>query len=280
MSQKRKIEKTSNIAQNLTPFFDWPLYIFTFQKWKGQFWKKSFFGELEDLKIFRSEKVNREISAKSPRNFIEISSRFHRDFACCKSKKKKKGKLFYLSKAIFWKTSLNFDRVYLRSSSRSELQILQAYSIPYPLIVRQIFFRSEKIFFLICIDFRPCLSACFLASSALLTFQIWYTYVIYLHTPMHKIIFRCENFFFCFCFKIESNFHRFLLASFPLLCNPVLPVYVIYLHTPLPKIIFRSENFFFCFCPKIESNFHRFLLVYFPSLTIFLLPPYVTHYLL
>ena len=48
--------KTSKIAQNLTPF--WPLYIFTFPQWKGQFWKKSFFGELEDLKIFRSEKAN------------------------------------------------------------------------------------------------------------------------------------------------------------------------------------------------------------------------------
>ena len=84
----------------------WPLYIFTFQKWKGQFWKKSFFGELGDLKIFRSEKVNhrnlREISARFHRDFIEISSRFHRDFACCKSKKKKKGKLFYLSKANFF----------------------------------------------------------------------------------------------------------------------------------------------------------------------------------
>ena len=88
-----KTKKTSKIAK--LAFF-WPLVHFSpFQKWKGQFWKKSFFGELEDLKIFRSEKVNH-------RNLREISSRFHRDFACCKSKKKKKGKLFYLSKANFF----------------------------------------------------------------------------------------------------------------------------------------------------------------------------------
>ena len=72
-------QKSKNIKNRAKshPFFYWPLYIFTFQKWKGQFWKKSFFGELGDLKIFRSEKVNhrnlREISAKFHRDFIEIS---------------------------------------------------------------------------------------------------------------------------------------------------------------------------------------------------------------
>ena len=143
---------------------------------------------MEDLKIFRSEKVNH-------RNLREISSRFHRDFACCKSKKKKKGKLFYLSKAIFWKTGLNFDRVYLRSSSRSELQILQRYSIPYPLIVHQIFFRSEKIFFLSCPRIENIFDRVSRPSSALLTFQILRVYVIYLHRPLPKIIFRSENIF-------------------------------------------------------------------------------------
>ena len=134
---------------------------------------------------------------------------------------------FTLSKAnFFWKTSLNFDRVYLRSSSRSELQILHVYVIPYPLPTCKIIFRSEKIFFCFCPRIRPCLSACFLASSALLFLQIWYTYVIYLHRPLPKIIFRSENFFFCFCFKIESHFHRFLLVYFPSLWKILLPAYV------------------------------------------------------
>ena len=63
LSQKTKKHQKS--PQNLTPFFYWPLYIFTFQKWKGQFWKKSFFGEMGKwpfqilkMKIFRSEKTN------------------------------------------------------------------------------------------------------------------------------------------------------------------------------------------------------------------------------
>ena len=62
LSQKRKNIK--NRAKS-HPFFNWPLYIFTFQKWKGQFWKKSFFGEMGKwpfqilkMKIFRSEKTN------------------------------------------------------------------------------------------------------------------------------------------------------------------------------------------------------------------------------
>ena len=57
-------QKSKNIKNRRnTPF--WPLYIFTFQKWKGQFWKKSFFGEMGKwpfqilkMKIFRSEKTN------------------------------------------------------------------------------------------------------------------------------------------------------------------------------------------------------------------------------
>ena len=249
-----KTKKTSKIAK--LAFFD-PLYIFhLFRSEKVNFWKSHFSAKWETWKF---SDLKRSI-AKSPRNLREISSRFR---ACGKSKKKKKGKLFYLSKAIFWKTSLNFDRVYLRSSSWSELQILHVY-VTYPhRHFHKIFFRSEKIFFCFCPRIRPCLSACFLRSTWILTFQILHVYVIYLPTPSPKIIFRSEKIFFCFCPKLTFHFNPFLLASFPLLSFHILHVYVIYLPTPLPKIIFRSEKKSFSFYFKNESHFNPFLLIYF-----------------
>ena len=57
-------EKTSKIAQNLTPF--WPLYIFTFQKWKGQFWKKSFFGEMGKMTFSDLKNENFQIWKNEP----------------------------------------------------------------------------------------------------------------------------------------------------------------------------------------------------------------------
>ena len=151
----------------------------------------------------------------------------------------------------------NFASLFLRSSSRSELQILQVYVTPYPLPTCKIFFRSENFFFCFCPRIRPCLSACFLRSSSRSELQILHVYVIYLPPPMCKIFFRCENIFFCFCLKNEMNFHRDFLTSSALLTFQILHAYVIYLHTPLPKIIFRSENFFllFLFQSRIELSF-------------------------
>ena len=84
-------QKSKNIKNRRNPPF-WPLYIFTFQKWKGQFWKKSFFGELGDLKIFRSEKVNH-------RNLREISSRFR---LLQVKKEEKKENFFTCLRPIFY----------------------------------------------------------------------------------------------------------------------------------------------------------------------------------
>ena len=133
------VTKSKNIKNRKISVFD-PCTFSLFRSEKVNFGKSHFSANWETWKFS-------DLKRSIIENLHEISSRFHRDFACCKSKKKKKGKLFYLSKAIFWKTSLNFDRVYLRSTWILFLQILHVY-VTYPhRHVRQIFFRSEKIFF-------------------------------------------------------------------------------------------------------------------------------------
>ena len=216
------VTKTKNIKNRKISVFD-PCTFSLFRSEKVNFGKSHFSA---NWKTWKFSDLKRSI-VKSPRNLREISSRFHRDFELVASqKKKKKGKLFYLSKAIFWKTSLNFDRVYLRSSSRSELQILHVY-VTYPhRHFHKIFFRSEKIFFCFCPKVTIHFDRVSRPSTPLLSFDILPVYVIYLHRPSPQIIFRSEKKSFSFYFKNESHFHQSLLVYFPLLWKILLPIYV------------------------------------------------------
>ena len=93
-----KIEKHQK-SRKISPLFLLTPVHFHFSEVKRSILEKVIFRRIGRLEIFRSEKVNH-------RNLREISAKFHRDFIeislVASQKKKKKGKLFYLSKAIFF----------------------------------------------------------------------------------------------------------------------------------------------------------------------------------